>query len=364
MPTSERKKKVRQKENVFVRRIVAILILVFVVVLLIGGISFWNFWQSGQKPLDTANSTTELVEIPLGSSNKQIGAVLEENKIIKSAVVFNYYMKLHNQSGFQAGFYDLAPNMTLDQIASTLKAGDTVQQTLLIPEGYTIDQIGTAIEENTPYTKQDFMEVINDEAFFQAQLKKFPELLQSAADATDTRYHLEGYLFPATYTLTPGGEIDGLVAQMVQKSADVLSNYYDEIATRGITVQQMLTLASLTEKEGSKDEDRRNIAQVFYNRLAIDMPLQSDISVLYALDEHKELLTIEDTQVDSPYNLYANRGYGPGPFNSPSEASIQAVLYPQANDYYYFVADITTGIVYYARTLDEHNQLVAQYVNN
>lgn len=131
-----------------------------------------------------------------------------------------------------------------------------------------------------------------------------------------------------------------------------------------MTVQEVLTLASLVEKEGSKEDDRKNIAQVFFNRLAVDMPLQSDISILYALGEHKELVTYEDTQVDSPYNLYVNTGYGPGPFNNPSEQSIKAVLEPTPNNYYYFVADINTQEVYFAETYDEHMRLVEKYVNN
>ncbi len=94
------------------------------------------------------------------------------------------------------------------------------------------------------------------------------------------------------------------------------------------------------------------------------MPLQSDISFLYALGEHKELVTYEDTQVDSPYNLYVHTGYGPGPFNNPSEAAIQAVLDPTPNNYYYFVADIHTQEVYFAETYEQHMQLVEQYVNN
>lgn len=363
MSGSQKRRQLRKKENQIVRKIVTILVLVFILVLLIGGFSFWNFWENGQKPLNTKDTTTELVEIPLGSSNKQIGVILENNKIIKSALVFNYYMKLHNQSGFQAGFYDLAPNMTLDEIAGLLKEGKTNQQPLLIPEGYTIDQIAEAVEKNTPYTKEAFLKVVSDPEFFAEKLKEYPNLLTSASEAKDTRYPLEGYLFPATYTLTPGGEVKGLINQMLKKSDEVLSSYYEEIKGKNMTVQQVLTLASLVEKEGVKDDDRRNIAQVFYNRLAADMPLQSDISVLYALNEHKEKLSIEDTKVDSPYNLYQNKGYGPGPFNSPSEAAIKAVLYPQSNNYYYFVADISNGNVYFAQTFAEHEALVAQYVN-
>ncbi|MGX7199950.1 endolytic transglycosylase MltG [Enterococcus nangangensis] len=363
LPMKEQRRAIRKKENSIVQKIVLTLSLVFVVILIIVGITFWNFWQNGQKPLDTSDTKTELVEIPLGSSNKQIANILEKEKIIKSALVFNYYMKLNNQSGFQAGFYQLSPSMTLDQIAKKMKDGDMEVQTVAIPEGYSAEQIAEAVEKSTPYTAKEFLAVLSDEAYFKKLLADFPELLTSASEASDERYKLEGYLFPATYTLTPGSDVEGLVTQMVNKSNDVLSQYYSVMTEKGLTVHQVLTLASLVEKEGVHDEDRRNIAQVFFNRLAADMPLQSDISVLYALNEHKTLLTIEDTKVDSPYNLYINKGYGPGPFDSPSEDAIKAVLYPNANSYYYFVADVDTGAVYFAETLEEHNALVDKYVN-
>ena len=124
-----------------------------------------------------------------------------------------------------------------------------------------------------------------------------------------------------------------------------------------------MTLASIIEKEGVTDEDRKLISGVFYNRMNNDMPLQSDITVLYALGEHKELVSIKDTEVDSPYNLYKHVGLGPGPYNSPSLSAIQAAIYPTASDYFYFVADIETGNVYYATSLEEHEALVAKYVN-
>src|SRR5699024_3175079 len=138
---------------------------------------------------------------------------------------------------------------------------------------------------------------------------------------------------------------------------------YDTIAAKNMTVQQVLTLASLVEKERVSDLDRKNIAQVFYNRLAHNMPLQSHISVLYALNETKETVIIMDTQTDSPYNLYLNTGYESVTFNQQEDKAIQAVLNPIQNDYLYFVADVKTGQVYFAKTLEEHNALVEKYVN-
>src|SRR5699024_8200800 len=172
---------------------------------------------------------------------------------------------------------------------------------------------------------------------------------------------LEGYLFPATYDANQNVPLKELVTQMVAKSDEIMSNYYEDIDKSDLNVHEVLTLASLVEKEGVTDEDRKMIAQVFFNRIDADMPLQSDISVLYALGEHKEKVYNKDLQVDSPYNLYQNTGYGPGPFNNPSQEAIEAVLNPTDNNYLYFVADVSTGEVYYANTFDEHNELVEKY---
>ncbi|MGX7352836.1 hypothetical protein RU97_GL002664 [Enterococcus canis] len=368
----------RQKEDRIVTRIVLIVVTVLIVIAGVLGFSVYRYVTSSLEPLDPKNDATVQVEIPIGSSNKQIGNILEEDKVIKSGLIFNYYAKFKNWSGFQAGYYNLAADMTLDDIAAKLQEGGTaepqapVSGKVTIPEGLAIEDVANSItvnqiddkKEKTPFKKDDFIALMKDDTFFDKMLEKYPTLLDSASKASGVRYRLEGYLFPATYEYNETTTVESLAEQMVKAMDDNLKPYYDQIKEKDLTIQQVLTLASLVEREGVTEGDRRNIAQVFFNRLAIDMPLQSDISVLYALGEHKELLTIEDTMVDSPYNLYQNPGYGPGPFDNPSLQSIQAVLNPEKNDYLYFVADIDTGKVYYAETYEEHQVLVDKYVNS
>jgi UPF0755 protein len=357
----------RKKEDRIVNRIVTIVVIALIVIGGVLGFSVYRYVTSGLQPLDPEKTEKVAVEIPSGSSNKMIGEILEKDKIIKSGMIFNYYTKFNNLTGFQAGNYQFSPSMTLDEISSRLQQGEgsvTSDAKVTIPEGYDIDQIGDALAEATSISKDDFLALMKDDSFFNKMHEAYPELLDSAAKAEGVRYKLEGYLFPATYDYYKGNTLEEVVTQMIDKTNAVMSKYYDQIKEKEMTVQEVLTLASLVEKEGSKEADRKNIAQVFFNRLAIDMPLQSDISILYALGEHKELVTYEDTQVDSPYNLYVNTGYGPGPFNNPSEQSIKAVLEPTSNNYYYFVADIKTQEVYFAETYDEHMRLVEKYVNN
>lgn len=366
--TRSNKRLERRKEDKVVGRIVTIIVLVLLVVGGVFGFSTYRYISSSLQPLDATNSEKVLVSIPNGSSNKMIGEILEEDQVIKSGMVFNYYTKFNNMTDFQAGKYQMSPDMTLDEIGALLQEGglaaDQADARILIPEGYDVDQVGDAIAENTDLSKDDFLALMVDQDYFERLVEKYPRLLSDVSKVKEVRYPLEGYLFPATYDYYEGMSLETIVEEMVLAMNNVMYGYYDEIDESDLNVHEVLTLASLVEKEGQSEEDRKNIAQVFFNRLAIDMPLQSDISILYALGVHKELVLFEDLEVDSPYNLYQNRGFGPGPFNNPSQQAIEAVLNPIENDYYYFVADIDTQEVFYAETLDEHNELVEKYVNN
>ena len=141
---------------------------------------------------------------------------------------------------------------------------------------------------------------------------------------------------------------------MIALRVSEMEKYSADIASKGYTIHQILTMASLVEREGVTKEDREKIASTFYNRLAVDMPLQTDISVLYARNEHKEMVTWKDLEEDSPYNLYTHKGLGPGPYNSPSDDAIIATIYPANTNYLYFFADIKTGKVFFTDNFDQH----------
>ena len=365
---SNLKRAERRKEDRVVRKIVYILTIGILIVAGILAISGYNYVSAGLKPLDKNDKKLVQVEVPSGSSNRQIGDILEEGDVIRDGMVFNFYTKFKNLTNFQAGYYQFSPNMTLDQISKELQQGGSAEplddaSKLTVPEGYDVDKIASLVAKKTDFKKEDFIKVMKDEKFFDLLKAQYPDLLTDAGNAKDVRYRLEGYLFPATYNVHKNRSLEDLVTQMVDTTNQILTPYYSQIKEKGLNVQEVMTLASLVEKEGVTQSDRKKIAQVFFNRIEAQMPLQSDISILYALGEHKEVVTIKDTEVDSPYNLYTNTGYGPGPFDNPSQEAIQAVLDPTENDYIYFVADISTGKVYYAKTYEEHMELVEKYVN-
>lgn len=365
---SNLKRAERRKEDRVVRKIVYILTIGILIVAGILAISGYNYVSAGLKPLDKNDKKLVQVEVPSGSSNRQIGDILEEGEVIRDGMVFNFYTKFKNLTNFQAGYYQFSPNMTLDQISKELQQGGSAEplddaSKLTVPEGYDVDKIASLVAKKTDFKKEDFIKVMKDDKFFEQLKAQYPDLLTDAGNAKDVRYRLEGYLFPATYNVHKNRSLEDLVTQMVDTTNQILTPYYSQIKEKGLNVQEVMTLASLVEKEGITQSDRKKIAQVFFNRIEAQMPLQSDISILYALGEHKEVVTIKDTEVDSPYNLYTNTGYGPGPFDNPSQEAILAVLDPTENDYIYFVADISTGKVYYAKTYEEHMELVEKYVN-
>lgn len=365
-----RREQAREKENRLVRKIVTVVILSLVLIVTVLGIYIYKYWQSGLKPLNPKDDHLVQVNIPIGTSNKGIGNILEEQKIIKSGLVFTYYVKTENITDFKGGYYQMAPNMTLDEISEMLQQGGTEEPEALadaritIPEGYSVDQIAKEVASKTGLKEDEILNVITDEAFFKELLASYPQLLQSASEAQDVRFKLEGYLFPATYNYYKDKGVKPLIQAMVEQMNQVYIEREEMFNQSDLTVQQVLTLASLVEKEGVESEDRRNIAGVFLNRIAADMPLQSDISILYAMDKHKVHLSNKDTEIDSPYNLYIHKGFGPGPFNNPSTDAIDAVLNPLENDYYYFLADITTHKVYFAETYEKHLELKEQYIDN
>lgn len=356
------------KEELMTQRIVKYIILGLVALALVVGLGCFWYYNDSLKAVNHQKTETVQVTIPIGSSSKDIARLLKSQGLIKNADIFSFYMKAKSVNGLQAGHYDLSPSMDADTIIATLQKGGKpievdVDTKLTVVEGMQLEQIAQMVEENTPIKASDFLATANDASFIEELKSQYPSLISGLDGVEGLKYKLEGYLYPATYDYIAGTNVKDLIKQMVGKMNLEYQKLKEDMGNTSLSFHQILTLASIIEKEGVTDEDRKLISGVFYNRMNNDMPLQSDITVLYALGEHKELVSIKDTEVDSPYNLYKHTGLGPGPYNSPSLSAIQAAIYPTASDYFYFVADIETGNVYYATTLEEHEALVAKYVN-
>ncbi|HFH9947242.1 TPA: endolytic transglycosylase MltG [Streptococcus suis] len=374
----------RKKQDKAAKRIVAVIMSLILLVVVVTGIAGYMWIKSSLDPVNAKATEAVQVEIPEGSSTLEIGKILVDNQLVKNATVFNYYSKIKSYNNFQSGYYNLKQSMSVDEIAKALQESGTPTPQkepagkILIVEGYTLTQISQAITNNTktedkndktPFTSEEFMATVTNPDFINRMVAAYPQLFASLPTAdSGVIYQLEGYLFPAVYEYTEETTMEELVEQMIAAMDARLQPYYEAIAAKNLTVNEVLTLASLVEKEGSTDEDRRNIASVFFNRLNNEMPLQSNIAILYAQGKLGQETTLAedagiDTNIDSPYNIYWRAGLMPGPVDSPSVSAIEAVINVNTTDYLYFVADVTTGTVYYARTIEEHDQNVAKYVN-
>ena len=377
----------KKKSKKLAGKIIAIVVLVLFIVGGATGFLGYKYVMSEIQPYSATDKSTKAVEIPTGVASKEIGQILEKNHIIKNATAFQYYTKLKSLTGFKSGYYNLSPSMTLTTIAKTLQEGGTekpvepVLGKITIPEGFTIDQMAEKISDNvltktdsdkTPFTKEEFLKVVTDPAFIEKMKTTYPELFESLpASDSGVKYQLEGYLFPATYEYTKKSTMASVVEQMIAVMNQNLQPYYAKIKAepKPKTVNEILSIAALTEKEANNDADRRNVAQVFYNRMNVGMTLGSNISILYAEGKLGQKTSLAEdaavnTALDSPFNLYMHLGYGPGPVTNPGLSAIKAAVEPTDNNDLYFVADVTTGKVYFSETQAEHDANVQKYVND
>lgn len=356
----------RSEDARIVRRVVSVLIFIFIMAMAYGGYKTYDYIASALQPVDPTSDEEIHISIPMGSSVTAIANILEENGVIKDARIFRYYLKFKNEYDFQAGDYVFTPASTFTEIIETLKSGKIVLEpiyTVTIPEGKTIDEIAEIYSNILPIEKEAFLERVNDPEYIKELIHMFPAILTEDILHEDIRTPLEGYLFAATYDFyEEEPSVDTIVEMMLEKTDEVVSAYHDQIAEKSFTVHEAITFASLLEKEAKTYEQRKKIAGVFYNRLEQGMKLQTDPTVLYALGEHKDRVLYSDLEIKSPYNTYYVHDLPIGPISNFNENALEAALNPEETDYLYFLHD-RDGNIHYAKTLDEHNRLKEQYIN-
>ena len=369
----------KKKKFRFVRFLVTLLILL--ALLGVGGFYGYRYAESALQPIDPSSKQYVKVQIPEGSNSQEIGSILEKSGLIKHGLLFTAYVKYKNYSDLKSGYYNLQKSMSTEDLIKALQKGGTpepqevVYANLIIPEGFTLEQIAQTVaqlqgEFKEPLTTEAFMAKVKDENFIAQEVARYPKLLESLpAKDSGVRYRLEGYLFPATYTIKESTTIESLIDEMLATMDKNLSPHYATIKEKNLTVNEVLTIASLVEKEGAKTEDRKLIAGVFYNRLNLGMPLQSNIAILYAEGKLGQKISLADdvaidTTIDSPYNVYKNIGLMPGPVDSPSLDAIESSINQTKSDNLFFVANVQDGKVYFAATKEEHDKNVEEHINS
>ncbi|AQY51218.1 aminodeoxychorismate lyase [Listeria weihenstephanensis FSL R9-0317] len=338
-------------------------IAVILVAITVGGYFYVN---SQLQAVDTADKKAVIVDIPAGSKVSEIGDILQNNNVINSSMIFTYYVKYKNETNLKAGKYKLNPSMTVEQIVSELKKGEVVAPSkLVIPEGYTLDQIADRMVNYQPtLKKEDILKVMDDKAFINELITKYPDTVTNDVLAANIKHPLEGYLYPATYEFSGKTDIKTMISDMVKTTDANIAQYKPELTKQKMSVHKFLTMSSIVEKEATANVDRNKIASVFYNRLKANMPLQTDPTVLYALGKHKSRTMYKDLKVDSPYNTYKNKGLPPGPISNSGKTSMEATLHPEKTEFLYFLANTKTGQVYFSKTLEEHNKLKEEHITS
>jgi len=307
-------------------------------------------WSSTQLRPIADRAEAVIVEVRRGQGASALARELERMGLIRSAPAFEIYLAWSGLGRkLQAGYYELSAAMSGAQIARRIASGEIARRKLTIPEGLRLTQIAKRVGESGLATPEQFLAAA------------VPATVAGKVSFKPEGETLEGYLLPETYEFAYGTPAEGLVLRMVQE----LDNQFVKpnaaaIAASPLTLHQIITLASLVEREAKVAEDRPKIAGVLRNRLARGMKLQCDATVQYALGQHKPRLTFRDLRVPSPYNTYLHAGLPPGPIASPGLASLRAALNPASSDALYFVAR-GDGTSQFSRTLEEHNQAVVRY---
>ena len=383
LPRRSRRESVKPIKKKKKSRLKGCLVTTLVLLILFGAGGFFglSYAKSALQPVDPSSKQYVRVQIPDGANTQQIGSALEKSGVIKNGLVFTVYAKYKNYTELKSGYYNLQKSMSVEDVIKELQKGGTPEPQevtlaeLTIPEGYTLEQIAHTVgqlqgEFKEPMTAEAFMAKVQDETFSAQEVAKYPNLLESLpAKDSGVRYRLEGYLFPATYAIKESTTIESLIDNMLAAMDKNLYPHYAAIKEKNLTVNELLTIASLVEKEGAKTEDRKLIAGIFYNRLNQNMPLQSNIAILYAEGKLGQNISLADdaaidTSIDSPYNVYTKVGLMPGPVDSPSLDAIESSINQTKSDYLYFVANVQDGKVYYATTREEHDRNVQEHINS
>jgi UPF0755 protein len=336
------------------RRIAFLAVLAALIVSVPGAWLAYALYARAHEPYRGFPGTEQFVEVPSGAGSRTIGDRLVQAGVVRDARTFRTALWLTGDARkLQAGEYRFDKPLAAVDVIRKIARGEVHLVMLTFPEGLTLAEMADVFERAGFGSAASFLEAARD-----------PSALSAIKEIDPAAGDLEGYLFPDTYALPRGTGAARVVRAMVDRFRQVLTGEITMTSeTRGLSVRQLVTLASLVEKETARAEERSQVEAVYANRLRIGMPLQCDPTVIYALQlagKWNGNLRRDDLQFDSPYNTYRYPGLPPGPIAAPGRASLQAAASPAAHDFLYFVSR-NDGSHEFARTLAEHNRNVQRY---
>jgi UPF0755 protein len=288
------------------------------------------------------------ISFPAGTGVRKLAAELKAGGVIRSSWHFVLMTRLRGDAHrLKAGEYRFSDDMTPDKILKKVVLGMVDYRKFTLPEGYSMYQAAEMLEQKGYFKKDAFLEKCRDRVL----LQRFG-LKESSA---------EGYLYPATYNLSRDESEEQLLQQMIGQFNKAYAAIGEVVVARRFSRHEVITLASIIEKEAVSPKEKPLISSVFHNRLRIGMPLQSDPTAVYGVRAFSGRVIKADIQRPSPYNTYLNKGLPPGPIGNPGSDAVQAAMNPAKTDYLYFVAR-QDGTHQFSRNLDEHNRAVVRYL--
>ena len=301
-----------------------------IIVIMIIIITIWQCFKIVDTPLKIKDE--EIIEVAEGDSFYGVLNKLSEEDKIKNEFLVKLYLKIRGiKPEVLAGTYKLDKSMTLDEIITLLSNDSTIGKIYItIPEGYTIDDIATELEENNICSSEDFINSV-----------KNYDLTAYVSNNPNKRYNLEGFLFPDTYSFNENENADFVVKTMINRFEEVWQELVQSLnlSIADDEIEKIVNVASIIEKEAVVDSERSLISSVIYNRIAIEMPLQIDATVIYSYGYHIEKMYEKHLEIDSPYNTYMYYGLPIGPISNPGRASLMAALKPEKTDYLYYLLE-------------------------
>lgn len=340
------------------------IILVLVAILLIGIATLLGTYCYFKSPVSNDKKEVSIV-IENGSTISDIAALLKKEGLIKNENFFKLYVKLKKVSNVYAAKYYFSPSMNLDEIINTLNEGGYNEISITFKEGINMRGIAKLIKENTSNSEDDVYKKLKDEKYLNSIIEKYWFLTDDIKNSK-IYYSLEGYLFPDTYRFNSKDvTVEEIFNKMLDQMEKELNKYKKQIENSKYSVHELITLASITQSEGYNEDDFKNIASVFYNRLKTGMALGSCVTSYYGVkkDMTDELLQ-KDIDASNPYNTRGNNpvSFPVGPISMPGAKALDATLDPIETSYYFFVSDKNNKL-YFTKTLNEHERMITKLQN-
>ncbi len=343
---------------------------------LVSIIAFTSFYYININLPYDKEGEMETVVIESGASLKEIANKLKNNNLIQSSNLFILYAKNKNlQSRLQAGVYEFSQNMSIKDIVSKMNTGQVNSQEISVKilEGWSNEKIAKYLESEGLWQKEKWFEVVGKPQIDYRDKNNLSALSDFSKDydfleSKPSYYSLEGYLFPDTYNIYKDAEpIDLTIKMLNNLNKKLTSKMRDDIADQNRSIHEIITMASLIEKEATIKngdiEDAKIISGIFWDRIARGQALQSCASLAYILGEYKTVYSSEDTKIKSPYNTYQNQGLPPTPVGNPGILAIEAAIYPIYTEYNYFLSPIGSDETIFSATYNEHLQNKAKYID-